>query len=57
MVKFCPAQIEPEFTVTIGLTLTVRLLVVKPWDKQPAALVPATVKFVLLGGLTTALPP
>ena len=43
MVKDCPAQIAPEFTVIVGFALTVRLLVVKAYDTQPAVLVPATV--------------
>ncbi len=55
--KFCPTQIVPLFTVIVGLGLTVKLLVAKACDKQPAVLVPATVKLALLGGLTTALPP
>ena len=55
--KFCPAQIAPEFTEMIGLGLTVKLLVTNPSDLHPAVLVPATVKIALLGGLTTELPP
>ena len=47
----------PEFTVMIGLGLTIKLLVATAWDKQPAVLVPTTVKFTLVDGLTTALPP
>jgi len=57
MVKFCPAQIEPEFTIIIGLTFTIKLLVATACDTQPAVLVPATVKLELLNGLTTAFPP
>ena len=57
MVKFCPTQIVPLFTVIVGLGFTVKLLVAKACDKQPAALVPDTVKLALLVGLTTALPP
>ena len=55
--KFCPTQIVPLFTVMVGFGLTVKLLVAKVCDKQPAELVPATVKEVLPAGLTTALPP
>ncbi len=40
--KFCPTQIDPLFTVMIGLGLTVKLLVAKVCDKQPAELVPTT---------------
>ena len=57
MVKFCPTQIVPLFTVMVGLGLTVKLIVAKACDKQPAVLVPDTVKLALLVGLTTALPP
>ena len=58
MVKFWPAQIVPLFTVIIGLGLTVKLLVAKACDRHPVTeFVPITVKEVLLGGLTTALPP
>ena len=38
-----PAQIDPLFTVIIGLGLTIKLLVAKAWDTQPAVLVPTTV--------------
>ena len=55
--KFCPAQIEPEFTIIIGLAFTIKLLVATACDTQPAVLVPATVKLELLNGLTTAFPP
>ena len=55
--KFCPTQIVPLFTVMVGLGLTVKLLVAKACDKQPAVLVPYIVKLALLVGLTTALPP
>ncbi len=56
--KFCPAQMAPEFTVIIGLGLTIKLLVAKACDLHPVTeFVPITVKEVLLGGLTTALPP
>ena len=41
----------------VGLGLTVKLLVAKACDKQPAVLVPDIVKLALLVGLTTALPP
>jgi hypothetical protein len=34
-VKFCPAHIAPEFTVIIGLALTVKFVVAEPI--QPAA--------------------
>ena len=57
MVKFCPAQIVPLFTVMVGLGLTVKLLVARACDTQPATLVPDIVKLALLVGLTTALPP
>ena len=57
IVKFCPAQIAPLFTVMIGLGFTVKLLVATACDTQPAVLVPATVKIALLGGFTTELPP
>ena len=33
--KFCPAQIAPEFTVMIGLALTIKFVVAEPI--QPAA--------------------
>ena len=56
--KFWPAQIVPLFTVIIGLGLTVKLLVANACDLHPVAeFVPITVKELLLGGLTTALPP
>ena len=55
--KFCPTQIVPLFNVMVGLGLTVKLIVAKACDKQPAVLVPDTVKLALLVGLTTALPP
>ncbi len=54
--KFCPAQIVPLFTVMVGLGFTIKLLVANACDKQPSVLVPATVKFVLLDGLTIAFP-
>ena len=52
MVKFCPAQIVPLFTVMIGLGLTVKLMFAKVCDTQPAVLVPATVKEVFDAGYT-----
>ena len=56
--KFCPAQIAPEFTVIIGFAFTIKLLVATACDTHPVTeFVPITVKEVLLGGLTTALPP
>ena len=48
--KFCPTQIVPLFTVMIGLGLTVKLLVAKVCDTQPAVLVPANVKEVFDAG-------
>ena len=57
MVKFCPTQIVPLFTVMVGLGLTVKLLVARACDTHPAALVPDIVKLALLGGLTTGFPP
>ena len=56
--KFWPAQIAPEFTVIIGFVFTIKLLVAKACDRHPVIeFVPSTVKELLLGGLTTALPP
>ncbi len=43
--------------LTVGNGLTVKLLVAKACDTQPAVLVPATVKLALVSGFTTALPP
>ena len=43
--------------LTVGHGLTGILLVAKACDKQPAVLVPDTVKLALLVGLTTAFPP
>ena len=57
MVKLCPAQMVPLLTVMIGLGLTLKLLIARACDTQPALLVPATVYVVLIAGFTTALPP
>ena len=43
IVKDSPIHIAPELTVTVGLGFTIKLLVAKAYDKQPAVLVPATV--------------
>ena len=44
MVKFCPAQIAPEFTVMVGLTFTIKLLVETACDLHPVMVfVPITV--------------
>jgi hypothetical protein len=49
IVKFCPAQIAPEFTVMLGFALTIKL--VKACELHPVTeFVPATVKEVLLAG-------
>ena len=42
--KFCPTQIEPEFTVMIGLVFTIKLLVATACDLHPVRVfVPITV--------------
>ena len=42
--KFCPAQIAPEFTVIIGFAFTNKLLVAKACDRHPVTeFVPITV--------------
>ena len=42
MVKDCPVQITPEFTVMVGVVLTVTALTAVFVAKQPKALVPLT---------------
>ena len=43
MEKDCPAQMEPLFTVILGLALRVTLLTACDCDSHPSLLVPATV--------------
>ena len=42
MVKDCPVQITPEFTVMLGVMFTVTLLTAVLVPTQPKALVPVT---------------
>ena len=42
IVKDCPVQITPEFTVMVGVVLTVTLLTAVLAPTQPSALVPVT---------------
>ena len=42
IVKDCPVQITPEFTVIVGVVLTVTLLTAVLTPMQPNALVPVT---------------
>jgi hypothetical protein len=57
MEKDCPTQIDPLFTLILGLALRVTLLIAGDGDAHPAVLVPATVYELEMVGLTIKLPP
>jgi hypothetical protein len=57
IVKDCPVQITPEFTVIVGVVLTTTVLTTVLEPGQPNALVPVMVYEVVTVGLTIAEPP
>ena len=54
--KDCPVQMTPEFTVMVGVMLTVTELTAGFTAIQPKALVPVTEYEVFTNGLTTVVP-
>ena len=56
IMKDCPVQMTPEFTVMVGVMLTVTELTAGFTAIQPKALVPVTEYEVFTNGLTTVVP-
>jgi hypothetical protein len=56
IVKIWPEQMDPLFTVTVGVTNVVTELTAARVLMQPAVLVPVTLYVELVSGVTVALP-